>query len=419
MQFPRVLRIQQEFDHHQIVNVSDIVSREISSLSLQNQLRSGDRVAITAGSRGITNVAAILKATVRELKKYDCRPFLLAAMGSHGGATPEGQRLLLERSGITEDYVEAPVHCSIDASLVAETEKGWPVYITREALNADHIVVVNRIKPHTDFDADFGSGLIKMIAIGLGNHDGAIACHRANVKYGYYEVLTRVARVVQEKVHILFGLGIVENAYNQSALIQAISTENIQEEEKRLLLKAKELMARIPFDEGDVLIVNEMGKNISGTGMDTNVIGRTVSRRERSSMKPNFQRILVRDLTDDSYGNANGIGLADVVVRRLVNKIDFTATYANVITSTNLEGARIPVTFETDREALEAAISTSGLVESQSCRLVWIKNTSALDQLVVSEDYLPEIRMRTNLKIMEQLQIGFTSEGNLIDLFRS
>jgi hypothetical protein len=290
------------------------------------------------------------------------------------------------------------------------------VFLDNYALEADHVVVVNRVKPHTDFDGDIESGLCKMMAIGLGKHTGAIQYHRANIKHGYYTVITNVSRVVRANCKILFGLGIVENAYDETAVIEAMLTPEIENSERRLLAIAKSNLARIPFDQGDVLVVDEMGKNISGAGMDTNVIGRNVSQRERAPVKPWFTRIFVRDLTEESYGNAVGIGLADLVSRRLVNKIDYSPTYINAITSTNVEAARVPVTFDTDREAMETAFSTCGN-SVESCRMIWIKNTLKLDQFIATEALLDEIGSKPHLKVLERLgELSFDGKGNLPSL---
>jgi hypothetical protein len=255
-----------------------------------------------------------------------------------------------------------------------------------------------------------------MMAIGLGKHTGAIQYHRANIKHGYYTVITSVSRVVRANCKILFGLGIVENAYDETAVIEAMLTPEIENSERRLLVVAKSNLARIPFDQGDVLVVDEMGKNISGAGMDTNVIGRNVSQRERAAVKPWFTRIFVRDLTEESYGNAVGIGLADLVSRRLVNKIDYSPTYINAITSTNVEAARVPVTFDTDREAMETAFSTCGN-SVEACRMIWIKNTLKLDQFIATEALLDEIGSKPHLKVLERLgELSFDGKGNLPEL---
>ena len=416
MSLPKVVRVQQNFDATHITDIPKAVAEQIGKLGLQNRLKPGQTVAITGGSRGVANIAIIIRSVVDELRKLGVRPFIIPAMGSHGGGTAEGQRLVLEHYGITESSMGAPVRATMETTQVGETPQGIPVFLDNYALGADHVVVVNRVKPHTDFDGDIESGLCKMMAIGLGKHTGAIQYHRANIKHGYYTVITNVSRVVRANCKILFGLGIVENAYDETAVIEAMLTPEIEDSEKRLLAIAKSNLARIPFDQGDVLVVDEMGKNISGAGMDTNVIGRNVSQRERAPVKPWFTRIFVRDLTEESYGNAVGIGLADLVSRRLVNKIDYSPTYINAITSTNVEAARVPVTFDTDREAMETAFSTCGN-SVEACRMIWIKNTLKLDQFIATEALLDEIGSKPHLKVLERLgELSFDGKGNLPSL---
>ncbi len=417
MALPKIFRVQQNFDSTCITDIPKKISQELSKLNLSPRVKPGDTVAVTGGSRGVANIDVIIKSVVDELKALGARPFIIPAMGSHGGGTAEGQRSVLEHYGITEATMGVPIKATMETTQVGETPQGIPVFLDNHALQADHIAVVNRIKPHTDFDGDIESGISKMMAIGLGKHKGAIHYHRANIKYGYYTVITHVAEVVKSNCKILFGLGVVENAYDQTAFIEAMLTPDILENEKRLLQIAKTSLARIPFDQGDVLVVDEMGKNISGAGMDTNVIGRTVSQRERGPMKPFFTRIFVRDLSEESYGNAVGVGLADLVTQRLVNKIDFKPTYINAITSTNVEAARIPVTFDNDREAMETAFSTCGADDEASCRMIWIRNTLKLDQFIASEALLDEIHQKQNLKVLEPLgELRFGDEGNLARL---
>jgi len=416
MPLPKVVRVQQKFDATHIPDLPGKIVAEIKRLELSGRIRPGNTVAITAGSRGVANIATIIRAVADELKRLGTQPFIIPAMGSHGGGTAEGQRTVLEHYGINESTMGVPIRATMETIQIGETPRGIPVFMDKHAFDADHIVLVNRIKPHTDFDGEIESGLCKMMAIDLGKHTGAIHYHRANIKYGYYDVITSVSRVVLEKSRILFGLGVVENAYDQTSLVAGILPGDIAGEEKKLLRIAKANLARIPFDRGDVLVVDEMGKNISGAGMDTNVIGRTASQRDRAPMKPFFTRIVVRDLSDESYGNAVGIGLADIVTRRLVNKIDFKPTYINAVTSTNIEAARIPVTLETDREALETAFSTCGNSE-EACRLVWIRNTLKLDQFIATESLLDEIHELPNLTVLERLgELPFDREGNLADL---
>ena len=418
MGFPKVVRVRQRFHSTRVADIPDKVAREVGRLDLSGRLKPGDSVAITAGSRGVANIAAITRSLAEELKKRGARPFIVPAMGSHGGGTAEGQRGVLQRYGITEASMGIPVRATMETLPIGESPEGVPVVLDRNALEADHIAVVNRIKPHTDFDAEIESGLTKMLAIGLGKHQGAIRYHRANKRHGYYRVLTGVAEVVRRRCSILLGLGIVENGYDQTGAIEAMTSAELFEVEKRLLKVAKSWLARIPFDRGDLLLVDEMGKNVSGTGMDTNVIGRRAGSGRPFAGAPRFSRIVVRDLTPESYGNAIGVGMADVVTRRLVDKIDTRPTYVNALTSTNLESVRIPVTVDSDREALETAISTSGAPSGEDCRMVWIRNTLKLDRFVASEALLDEVEGNRDLQVLGRPgELGFDAQGNLKDLF--
>ena len=417
MAFPKVVRVRQRFQSTRVEDIPATVAREIARLGLGGRLKPGDSVAITAGSRGVANIAAITRSLAEELKKREARPFIVPAMGSHGGGTAAGQRGVLERYGITEASMGVPIRATMETLPLGETRDGIPVVLDRNALEADHIAVVNRIKPHTDFDAEIESGLTKMLAIGLGKHQGAIRYHRANKRYGYYRVLTGVAEVVRRRCSILLGLGIVENGYDQTGVIEAMTSADLFDVEKRLLKVAKSWLARIPFERGDLLLVDEMGKNVSGTGMDTNVIGRRAGSGQPFAGAPRFSRIVVRDLTPESYGNAIGVGMADVVTRRLVDKIDTRPTYVNALTSTNLESVRIPVTVDSDREALETAISTSSASSAEDCRMVWIRNTLKLDRFVASEALLDEVGGHRDLQVLGRPgELDFDARGNLKDL---
>ena len=417
MAFPRVFRVRQRFHSTRVEDIPVRVAREVARLDLNGRLKPGDSVAITSGSRGVANIATITRSLAEELRKRGARPFIVPAMGSHGGGTAAGQRGVLERYGITETAMGVPIRATMETLPIGETPEGIPVVLDRNVLEADHIAVVNRIKPHTDFDAEIESGLTKMLAIGLGKHQGAIRYHRANKRYGYYRVLTGVAEVVRRRCSILLALGIVENGYDQTGMIEAMTSAELFDVEKRLLKMAKSWLARIPFDRGDLLLVDEMGKNVSGTGMDTNVIGRRAGAGEPFAGAPRFSRIVVRDLTPESYGNAIGVGMADVVTRRLVDKIDTRPTYVNALTSTNLESVRIPVTVDSDREALETGISTSGASSGEDCRMVWIRNTLKLDRFVASEALLDEVERHRDLQVLEHLgELDFDGRGNLKNL---
>jgi hypothetical protein len=368
-------------------------------------------VAITAGSRGIANIDRITQAVVGELKALGLQPFIVPTMGSHGEATAEGQLKVLEHYGITEATMGCPITSSMEVVQIGEV-KGIPVFCDKNAWGADHIAVVARIKTHTDFDAEIESGLFKMMAIGLGKQRGAEHYHRAGHHYSYAEVFPLVGKTVLETGNILFGLGIVENGYDETAKVRAMLPKDFEEGEKALLREAKVWMARLPFDALDLLIVDEMGKNISGAGMDTNVVGRPFVQKVLD--RPKVRRLFVRDLTPESGGNAVGVGMADMTTRRLVNKINYKALYMNAITSGVPEGAKVPMAFETDREAIQVALKMIGLTPPEQARIVRIKNTLQLTEMDVSEALLSEIRAHERLSVVaEPAVLVFDDKGNL------
>jgi hypothetical protein len=293
-----------------------------------------------------------------------------------------------------------PLRATMEVVQIGETPDGLPVWLDKYAFEADHIGVINRVKQHTDFSGAIESGMFKMMTIGLGKYHGAQHYHRANVQYGYEHVIRSVGRTVLQRARIGFGLGIVENGYDQTAIIRAALAPQLEDTELELQVLAKQLVARLPFDFMHLLIVEEMGKNISGAGMDTKVIGRIMNIIEPLPTHPRILRIYVRDLHDDSYGNATGVGLADFVSRRLVSKIDATATYINCLTGLSPESARIPITVDTDREAVDAALGTIGLVQPEEARIVRIKNTLLLEELDVSEALLEEAKQRGNIEVL-------------------
>jgi len=413
-----MLRIRQRF--RSIPPIEDIgkeVRDQLSKPGLMSAVKPGDSVAITAGSRGIANMDNILKAVVEKLKSIGARPFIVPAMGSHGGATAEGQAAVLKHYNITEDMTGAPVRSSMETVQVGHTQDGLPVYLDKNAYEADHIAVVNRIKRHTDFCGKIESVLVKMMAIGLGKRDGAATYHKATLKYGFDRVLRTVAEVVLGTGKIAFGLGVIENPYDETAIIAALHPDNLVENEEKLQERAKELAAELPFDELDFLIVDETGKDISGTGMDTKIIGRMMHTGEKELEMPKITRIFVRDLTPSSMGNAAGIGFADFTTRRLVDKIDMEATYMNFITAMGPQKIRIPVYYDTDRQVLDAAFQTIGMVEPEESKVVRIKNTLLLDEVEVSEALLEAVKERDDLEIMgEPKEMEFDSEDNLTPL---
>jgi uncharacterized protein (DUF362 family) len=417
MNFPQIYRVKQTFDRTRVENIPATVKAELQKLSLEKQVKSGQRVALTAGSRGVANIALILKAAVEYFKSIGAKPFIFPGMGSHGGATAEGQTALLAHYQVTEAFTGAPIISSMEAVEISKTEDGVPVYIDKNASQADWIVVVNRIKPHTKFKAPIESGLMKMMAIGMGKQKGAEYYHKAAIQYTFGKIIVDAGREVIKKAPILCGLGMVENGYDETARIEAIRPEEIEKRERELLVVAKGMMPRLPFSEIDLLIVDEMGKDISGTGIDPNVTGRN---RDLLGVFPhpvNAKRLFVRDLTENSNGNATGIGLADLTTKRLVDKINYQATYMNCITGISVEKAAVPMHFPTDRQAIQVALGSIGLVPPEKSRIVRIKNTLHVDEVEVSEAYLDEIGKRSDLEILEGPQpLPFDTEGNLAKL---
>lgn len=413
--FPKMVKVKQNFGPHtSIGNVYASVKGEIEGILPSTEMKPGDSVAITVGSRGIANLAEIVRAIVDVLKSWKCKPFLVPAMGSHGGATAEGQVEVLAHYGITEDDIGVPIKSSMDVEEVGKTEDGLSVFVDKNALSADHIVVFNRVKPHTDFRGDVESGLLKMMTIGLGKHKGAMYYHQAAVKLSGPRVIRTVGRAVIRNCPVAFGLAVVENAYDETAIVSALLPQDIETEEGKLLTKAKEIMAKLPFQEMDLLIVDRMGKNISGTGMDTNVVGRVMNIYTPEPEWPKITRIFVRDLTEETGGNAIGIGMADFTTKRLVDKINWDATYTNAVTGLVVEKARLPVVCKNDREALETALKTVGLVSPDEAKIVWIRDTLSLEEVMISEAFLPFAKGTSNLEVRgEPKEFAFDERGDL------
>ncbi len=414
MAVPRMLRVRRTFPRPRVADIPRAVAGALAGAELA--IKRGDTVGVGAGSRGIANIDVVVGATVRWLRDLGARPFVFPAMGSHGGGTPEGQLSVLEHYGITEATMGCPIRATMDVVQVGEA-LGLPVWLDRWASEADWIGLVNRIKPHTDFKGTIESGLFKMMTIGLGKYKGAIQYHRTNIQHGYETVITSVGREMLAKARIGFGVGIVENGYDETARIEAFNAQNLEAGERRLLKDAREWMARLPFSPIDVLIVEEIGKNVSGSGMDTNVIGRPSNPHEPFPADPKILWIVALDLTDESYGNAVGIGNADFTTRRLVDKIDMKPTLINAITACAPNGAKIPPAYDTDREAIETALSCIGLTPPASARVIRITNTLVLGEIEVSEAFLPELAKRPELKqLADPAPLPFDAAGRLIPL---
>jgi hypothetical protein len=415
MVYPRLLRVRQSFERPRLNDVAAAVRATLETVDLGRTIRPGQTVALTAGSRGIANIPLVLRATADFLRRLGARPFVIPAMGSHGGGTAEGQRHLIESYGITEEAVGAPIRAGMDVVQVGTTPEGWPVFLDKHAASADHIGVVGRVKPHTSYHGPVESGLLKMMMIGLGKHVGAIAYHRILLEYPFDQVVRSVGRTMQAHAPIAFGLGLVENAYEDTAHVEAVRPTDLEAREEALLALAKRLLARLPLHQADLLIVDEIGKNISGSGMDTNIVGRKRAFRGQSTDdQPQMRHIFVRGLTDTTHGNATGIGLADFTTTRLVHAMNYRATVINCLTAGYPEGANLPVHFETDREVVDAALAIIGSRRPEEARVLRIRNTLHLEEVEVSEPCLEVRDGRSEFTPLEAPRaFAFDAQGNL------
>ena len=416
MDLPRMIRIRQNIAAPVLQNIPQHIASQIDQLALEKRTRTGQTVAVACSSRGIANYDTIVKATVRSLQRVGLEPFIVPAMGSHGAATAEGQKRVLQNYGISDQEIGVPVRSSLEVVQIGETADHIPVFLDKVASEADHIVLINRIKTHTDFEYEIESGLMKLMVIGLGKQQGASVYHQGFLTYGYPHVIESVARTVLQTGRILFGVGVVENGCFQTAEIGVIAPEDLEEKEKNLLRESKKLAAHLPFDDVDVLIIDEMGKDISGSGFDTKVVGRINQPLLTKDLeRPRVKRIVVCDLTKDTEGNADGVGSADFVTQRLVDKINIDALYMNAITGLEPERGRIPVALKNDREAIEIAIRSVGLVSPEELKVIRIKNTLCLAEVETSEAYGKELSQRSDLHVMSQAKpLGFDQQGNLL-----
>jgi hypothetical protein len=415
MHYPKFVRIRQFFDQPRIADVAAAVAAQLERLDLGQRVRPGQTVALTAGSRGIANIPTILRAAVDHLKRLGARPFIVPAMGSHGGGTAEGQREIVESYGITEAAVGAPIRSTMDVVPLGPSADGYPVVLDRHAAGADHIGVIGRVKPHTGFHGPLESGLLKMMMIGLGKHAGAIAYHRLLLEKPYDQVVRSVGRTVLAKAPVAFGLAVVENARDETALVEAVSPARFEEREEQLLRRARELMPRLPVHEADLLVIDEIGKEISGSGMDTNVVGRKRSGRTDPGPagQPVMRTIFVRGLSAHTHGNAAGIGLADFTTRRLVDAMDYRSTVINCLTGGASDAASIPVWFETDREVVDAALDMMGSRAAVDARVLHIRNTLQVNELVMSEPCLAEPARTRYEPLSPAAPLAFGADGNL------
>ncbi|MCD6156226.1 MAG: DUF2088 domain-containing protein [Candidatus Atribacteria bacterium] len=407
MKLPRMAKIRQKIPGNAIDNVSQVVREEIQKLKSRSKIGKGKRIAITAGSRGIDRIAGVIKAIVDEVKHLEGGPFVVPAMGSHGGGNAQAQKEILASYGITEQSIGAPIVSSMEVVKLGETRENIPVYIDKNVFLADGIIVVNRVKVHTDFAGEVESGLMKMMVIGLGKHKGASVIHELGFER-FREVIPEVGKEILLKAPILFGIALVENACHRLCEIQAVEPEDFYKVEKELLEEFKREMLQIPFTGIDVLVVDEIGKDVSGSGMDTNVIGRA------KSIDKGIKIIIALDLTEKTHGNACGIGLADLTTKKLFDKIDFNTTYTNILTSGVLRGGFLPIVLKNDEYTVKIAMKLAKKDERE-IRLVRIKNTLEIAEMEISEKLFHEAVHKPDIKIVGELrEMRVDMYGNLL-----
>ena len=416
---PRTFRVSQAFPDSPTLDVSATVREEIGILA--KQIKPGMNIGVGVGSRGITNLRAVVETTLTTLQAAGAKPFIIPAMGSHGGATPEAQTELLGEYGLSENTLKVPFHATMEVDPVASDCHGNEVVWARPALAADGVLVINRIKPHTDFAGNLGSGLVKMAVVGLGKRTGASHFHRSACHLGYEAALRERFQAIAQNTPLLGGLGLIEDQRHQTAHVEWIPTDGLVAREESLFQTSRSLMPQIPFDSVDLLIIDRIGKNISGAGMDPNVIARSVHGYLTSPPQEQepltIRRIFVRDLTPETHGNAIGIGLADVTTQRLVESMNHEVTFVNALTALSTNGAKTPIYFDTDREAILRVLDTLALPRLNQAKILRIQDTLNLEQMVASEAYHEEAMERPELTPeSDPAPLAFTSGQQLLDV---
>jgi glyoxylase-like metal-dependent hydrolase (beta-lactamase superfamily II) len=389
---PPVALIRQDVPAPELEDIAASLDKGFARLDLARKVKPGQKVALTGGSRGITDMAKVLRRTASFIRSLGAEPYLSPAMGSHGGATGSGQTRLLEHLGITEETVGAPIVSRMETRELGRTSFGMPVLIGEDFIRADWVIVVNRVKPHTSFRGSVESGLLKMLAIGMGKRDGAEQSHAHFFRHGFETVLRETSAMVIEKLPLLCGIALVENRLEKTADLEVLAPEQFAEREPGLLARARDLMGKVPFEQADLLIVDEMGKNLSGSGMDSNVTGRIYNQATSEPSFHRFRRIYVRDLTTPSEGNALGVGTADFCARRLADKIDPEKTRINCVTATVPEKGRVPIVCDSDLAGVAYGLLSAGVSNPLHSRIIWIRNTLDLEFMKISPALEKEAR---------------------------
>jgi hypothetical protein len=407
---PKIRCVEQKTNDLRIKDIKNTIHHNLSVFGLKDKIQPGEIVAITGSSRGITNQDQILKAIVDYIKELNAHPFIFPAMGSHGGATAEGQSVILKEYGITEDTMGCPIKSSMDVIEIGKSEFNTPIFIDKHAQAADKIIIVNKIKTHSKFVGEIESGLCKMCLLGLGKHKGAKLYHRLIDQYSWLNVISSIIKTIINTIPIVCGVALIQNNYNELAEIHILEPEEFLVQEPFLLDRYKKIMPNIPFSEIDLLIVDEMGKNIFGTGMDTYITGR------KPSSNMNVKWLFVRDLTEETKGNSQGLGLADFTTLKLVNKIDLSKMYSNALTAYRTDSPKIPIFLKNDMDVIYTIFDLAGIEDPSIIRVVWIKNTLKLSRIIVSEYFFEQVESREDLNFIgEPESIEFDSEGFLIN----
>ncbi len=404
---PHMYRVQQLFDSREIENVGKVIEAEFSSLDLSERVQPGQSVAVAVGSRGIDRLPEIVAAVVKCLRDLELKPFIIPAMGSHGQGTAEGQTALLNELGVNEAAVGAPLISSMEVNSLGMIDSGAEVFVSKDATETDHLMVIGRIKPHTAFRADIESGLCKMLAVGCGKHAGAVQMH----KFGLGSSIVPAAKLIAEGVSVLCGLAIVENSFDRAHLIKLVKPEEFTAVDQECLKIARTLLPVIPLNDLDILIIDEMGKNISGAGIDPNIVG--FWRREGGPRTPDYRTLIVLDITAPSHGNALGIGMADLTTRRVMDMIDFKATYTNALASGIWSGARMPIALENDLQVIETALSR--VPDLNQTRMVRIVNTLHLETFWATEPLIAELQEKNGVRVDNKpLELVFNKSNRLM-----
>lgn len=400
LKLPKMHKVRQNFKDKKLEDVEGKVREEIHKDIIKNKIYPKQKVAVAVGSRGIKNLFLIVKTVIDELKELGACPYIVSAMGSHGNGTEEGQREVLKSYGITEENLGVEILTTVDVVKLGETSKGFSVYFDREAYNADLVIPINRVKLHTDFVGDLQSGLCKMLVIGLGNHIGCSSIHEEDPDV-FANILEEAANIIIFNANIGFGMAILENAYDETLMIEAIPKENMVTREKELVKLSRDNMPTLMIPDIDILVVEEIGKNISGAGYDPNILGKSSVLKEFVLEVPRIKRMILLDITEESHGNGIGVGMFDIITRNVYEKLDLESIYANAIACKCIEDVKIPLITDSEDEAIKVAAKVIRKIDKKNLKIVKIKNTLSLEYIYVSEALLDVVKRNSKLSIIE------------------